>query len=86
MELVQNEKVMLEQNAMEELIKLTAGELMIINQEIKKLSTYVGEGGTISKEDVRDLVPRSLEQNIFELIENVVQRKSSEAFRFFMIY
>ena len=62
---------------------LTAGDLMILNQELKKISTYVGEGGQVSPDIIRLLVPRTLEQNIFELIDNVIHRRSSEALRIF---
>lgn len=77
------EKVQLDEEAVEQLLLLTAGDLLTINEEIKKLSTYVGENGQITKEIVDKLVARTLEQNIFELIEKVVHRNSTEALKIF---
>lgn len=77
-DLAEQEAVYLSKEAMDELLVLTAGDLMVIYQEIKKLSTYVGEGGSITPDIVRLLVARSLEQNIFELIDNVIHKRSKE--------
>ena len=67
----------------QELIQLTGTNLMIITQEVDKICLYVGKGGVVTEEDIHILVPRSLEQNIFTLIEKIVQRKLSEALRIF---
>jgi len=82
-ELAEQEVVYFSKEAIDELMVLTAGDLMILNQELKKISTYVGEGGQVSPDIIRLLVPRTLEQNIFELIDNVIHRRSSEALRIF---
>lgn len=81
--LTEGEGVELDEDALEQLLLLTAGDLLLINEEIKKLSTYVGENGKITKEIVRNLVSRTLDQNIFELIENVVHKNSKEALKIF---
>lgn len=83
MDMAEQEGVYLSKEAIEELIVLTAGDLMIMYQEMKKLSTYVGEGGTITPDIVNLLVARSLEQNIFDLIDNVIHKRSKEALRIF---
>lgn len=82
-EMAEQEVVYFSKEAIDELMVLTAGDLMILNQELKKISTYVGEGGQVSPDIIRLLVPRTLEQNIFELIDNVIHRRSSEALRIF---
>lgn len=82
-EMAEQEIVYFSKEAIDELMVLTAGDLMILNQELKKISTYVGEGGQVSPDIIRLLVPRTLEQNIFELIDNVIHRRSSEALRIF---
>jgi DNA polymerase III subunit delta len=79
----QEQRVELDKGAVEQLLVLTAGDLMAIHQELQKLSTYVGEGGTISVETVNLLVARTLEQNIFDLIEHVIYRRSKEALQIF---
>ncbi len=82
-EMAEQEVVYFSKEAIDELMVLTAGDLMILNQELKKISTYVGEGGQVTPDIIRLLVPRTLEQNIFELIDNVIHRRSSEALRIF---
>jgi DNA polymerase III subunit delta len=69
--------------AIQELIQLTGTNLMIITQEVDKICLYVGKGGSVTEEVIHLLVPRSLEQNIFTLIEKIVQRKLAEALRIF---
>ncbi|WP_307342763.1 DNA polymerase III subunit delta [Metabacillus malikii] len=81
--IAEEEAVYFSKEAIEELILLTAGDLMNMHQELRKLSTYVGQGGQITPETVRLLVARSLEQNIFELIDHVIHRRSKEALQIF---
>lgn len=71
------------EDALDDLISLTDGNLMMLTQELDKLALYSGQGNVISSETVHLLVPRSLEQNIFSLVEKVVQRKVAEALRIF---
>ncbi|OAS85008.1 MULTISPECIES: DNA polymerase III subunit delta [Metabacillus] len=82
-DIAEQEAIYFSKEAMEELMLLTAGDLMIMHQELKKLSTYVGEGGSITPETVRLLVARSLEQNIFDLIDHVIHRRSKDALQIF---
>jgi DNA polymerase-3 subunit delta len=83
MDIAEQEAVYLSKEAIDELMVLTNGDLMIMYQEIKKLSTYVGEGPPITPETVNLLVARSLEQNIFDLIDNVIHKRSKEALQIF---
>ena len=76
-------RVTIDHDAVRGLLQLTGSNLMLITQEIDKLSLYVGENGNISHDVVNLLVARTLEQNIFELIEKVVHRKIDEALRIF---
>ncbi|WP_338789040.1 DNA polymerase III subunit delta [Metabacillus sp. FJAT-53654] len=82
-DIAEQEAIYFSKEAMEELMLLTAGDLMIMHQELKKLSTYVGEGGSITPETVRLLVARSLEQNIFDLIDHVIHRRGKDALQIF---
>ncbi|XQY90774.1 DNA polymerase III subunit delta [Metabacillus sp. HB246100] len=79
----QREGVTIERDALEQLYLLTAGDLMVIFQEVKKLCTYVGKEGTIRSATVNLLVSRTLEQNIFDLIESVIHKKSKQALQIF---
>ena len=75
--------VELDRDAVDQLLLLTAGDLMVIHQEIQKLSTYVGEGGLITVDTVNLLVARTLEQNIFDLIDHVIHKRSKHALQIF---
>lgn len=78
-EVTHDEHVVIEEQAIEKLMVLTASNLMLIQNELKKLCTYVGAGGVITEELVRQLVARTLEQNIFELMDLVIQKKRHDA-------
>ncbi|MCH1625000.1 DNA polymerase III subunit delta [Fredinandcohnia quinoae] len=75
--------VMISDHAISELIQVAGTNLMIITKEIDKMCLYVGSKGNITEETVQLLVSRSLEQNIFALIDKVVNRKLNEALRIF---
>lgn len=76
-------QVTFEDHAAKLLMQLTGSNLMLISKEIEKLSLYVGPEGHITQETVNLLVARTLEQNIFDLIDKAVHRKLDEAFRIF---
>lgn len=67
------------------LLQLTSTNLMMLTQEIDKLALYVDNGDhrVIDEEIVHLLVARTMEQNIFELIDKVVQRNLPSALRIF---
>lgn len=77
------ENVAMEKEAIDELIEKTSGNLMIIDKEMEKLCAYVGSGNKLTAEMVKQLVARSLEQNVFDLIDAVVKKKTEEAFKIF---
>lgn len=43
-----------------------------LSQEIDKLSSYVGKGGTIRKEDIKLLVPKNINNEIYLLITAII--------------
>ncbi|RBW70645.1 DNA polymerase III subunit delta [Bacillus taeanensis] len=63
------------------LLQLLGAKLMLLSSEIAKMALYVGEGGEINSETVDLLVARTLENDIFALVDRVVHRKLEEAFR-----
>jgi DNA polymerase-3 subunit delta len=65
--------------AIDRLVQLTGPKLLILANEIDKISLYAGTETEVNKEIVTKLVARSLEQNIFDLIDKVVKRKLSAA-------
>ncbi|BBA76992.1 DNA polymerase III subunit delta [Bacillus velezensis] len=81
--LAKSENKMIDTEAAEHLVLLANGHLSSIYQEIQKLSAYTGDRHEITLEDVSELVARSLEQNIFELINKIVNRKRTESLQIF---
>jgi DNA polymerase III subunit delta len=69
--------------AIEQLLALVGTNLFMISSELEKLALYAADERRIDVELVESLVARSLEQNIFSLIEKVVQRKLDEALRIY---
>ncbi|MGE8206181.1 DNA polymerase III subunit delta [Heyndrickxia sp. NPDC080065] len=75
--------VQIEDEAVDLLITLAGTNLMMLSQEIEKLSLFVGVSNQINIETVENLASRSLEQNIFSLVDKVVHRKINEALRIY---
>lgn len=75
--------VMIAEEAIDLLLQLTGNDLMIINEEISKLSLYAADSKLITEEAVEKLISRSLEQNIFTLVDKVVKRDIKEALRIY---
>lgn len=71
------------EGASELLIQLTSANLMIMASELKKLSIYAGEGAEITKDIVDSLTARSLEQNIFALVDGVVKQEIDKAWKIY---
>ncbi|PTX64833.1 DNA polymerase III delta subunit [Melghirimyces profundicolus] len=67
----------------ETLIRQTGGDLRLLDMEIRKLAIYVGPSGTITPDTVAALVPRTLEQDVFKLVDRVARRKTGEAMAVF---
>lgn len=81
--LASDENKTMQPEAANQLIMLTSGHLSAIAQEVKKLCTYKMDQEEITLTDVNELVARSLEQNIFELINRIVNKKRTEALQIF---
>ncbi|CAG7634749.1 DNA polymerase III subunit delta [Paenibacillus allorhizosphaerae] len=64
----------------EQLIMYTGTSLQALVKEIEKCALFVGKGGTLTIPDLEQLVTRSIEQNIFQLIEYIVQVRLEQAF------
>lgn len=73
----------MEAAAIEQLLALVGTNMFMITTEVDKLALYAADHKRIDVDLVDKLVARSLEQNIFTLIENVVQRKLDEALRIY---
>jgi DNA polymerase-3 subunit delta len=75
--------VTFEENAVDVLLKLAGTNLTTLANELDKLILFVGPGGTIKQETVEMLVARTLEQNVFVLVEKVTKRQIAEALQVF---
>ncbi|MFD1705467.1 DNA polymerase III subunit delta [Siminovitchia sediminis] len=75
--------VTIDGSAVESLLFMAGSDLMILNEELMKLSLYAGKKGRITEETVRHLISRSLEQNVFALTENIMKRNMDETLRIF---
>lgn len=75
--------VEIEDPAIETLLFMAGGDLMVLNEELMKLSLYVGDRGSITEETIKNLISRSLEQNVFSLTESVVNGESDEVLRIY---
>jgi len=65
------------------LISRTGNDLGIINNEIQKLFMYKLEEKVITNEDVIALVSKRIEDNIFDLVDAVVERKKNRIFELY---
>jgi DNA polymerase III subunit delta len=75
--------VQIEPSAVELMLTLSGTNLFMLTSEVDKLALYIGDGHTIDEKTVENLVSRSLEQNIFALVDKIVHRKIEEALRIY---
>ncbi|MFJ7637273.1 DNA polymerase III subunit delta [Peribacillus sp. NPDC097206] len=72
-------QVQIDDQATELLLELAGTNLMMLTNELDKMALYVEDEKRISTEVVEKLVAKSLEQNIFTLVDSVLQRKMESA-------
>lgn len=68
------------------LLELVGSNVTMLAKEMDKLTLYVGMGGEITPKLVGELVPKSVEQNVFALTEKVVKKISRVRCKFWMDY
>lgn len=66
-------------DALDELIHLVGLNYTNIVKEMDKLLLYIGDKTVISKQDVSDVVSRSLEQNVFLLTDYIARQDKKNA-------
>lgn len=76
---VQEHDVKIEADAAELLGQLIGSNLTALVNEIKKLALFVGDNGVITPDHVRNMVTRSVEQDVFMLVDRVINRKLDQA-------
>lgn len=75
--------VKLTKEAKMKLIQLVGNNLALLVNELEKLALFVGEGGVIEAENVERLVAKSTEQNVFDLIDFLLNKRIGEALELF---
>ncbi|MCI5774901.1 MAG: DNA polymerase III subunit delta [Aerococcus sp.] len=80
---VANEAKQIAPQTMKLFLERTGYELSHAMHEIEKLCLYVGDGSEITAEDVRAVIPPSLDDNIFNLATYIIERKTSDAIRLY---
>ena len=75
--------VVLATETADQLVCYAGTEMTALSMEIEKLCLFVGRGGTIQLQDVERLVPRTLEQSGFALVEQIVQLRQQQAMQIF---
>lgn len=74
-----NYKVNVEENTLQYLIECCGTNMQDLINETRKLIEYAGENGKIEKQDVDKLCIKKIESVIFDLTDNLGQKKVKEA-------
>ncbi|MEW9500494.1 DNA polymerase III subunit delta [Jeotgalibacillus marinus] len=80
---VGKEGVQIEDQAIKKVIELAGMNLFMLASEIEKLALYALGTSAITVEMVEQLTARSIEQNVFELIDRAVNNRIEEALRLY---
>ena len=72
-------KVNVNENTLQYLIECCGTNMQDLINEIRKLIEYAGENGTIQKQDIDKLCIKKIESIIFDLTDNLGQKKIKEA-------
>lgn len=64
--------IVIKDDALTLLLEYIGDDQARLSQEIDKLSSYVGKGGTIRKEDIKLLVPKNINNEIYLLIKAII--------------
>ncbi|WP_018132374.1 DNA polymerase III subunit delta [Effusibacillus pohliae] len=74
-------QVLITPDAVSRLLLTCGSNLMFLATELEKLSLYVGANGTIDEDVVNRLASRTLEQDIFVFVDEVVRLRTERALR-----
>lgn len=69
----------IKEDALVTFLELTGIQFNIIQAELEKLILFIGDDHVINKQNVKDIVSRSLEQNVFLLTEYIQKGKKEKA-------
>lgn len=77
-EILKDNNFQITQKALKELIARTNYDLNLINEELEKLMLYHYEDQIINENTVNQLVSRNLEENIYELTNNLLIKNTNK--------
>ncbi|KIL44468.1 DNA polymerase III subunit delta [Jeotgalibacillus soli] len=75
--------VQIDDDAIAKLVELSGTNLFMLASEIDKLALYAYDSQRISQSMVEGLTSRSVEQNVFDLLDRAVHQKVDEALRLY---
>lgn len=73
--------IVITNDAIDSLKQLVGNNLSILKLECEKLQLFIGEEGEINSDIVGMMVAKSVEQNVFSLIEKIAARQTTEAMK-----
>jgi len=82
-DLADQSRVKIDPKASELLVHMTGNNLQSVAGEMEKLSLHVGEGETITEALVEKMVSKTLEQNVFALVDRIVRNQKLEAIQMY---
>jgi DNA polymerase-3 subunit delta len=62
-------------------IQVVGNDLRLLDKECQKLALYVGVKGVVSTEIIDQLIPRTLESNVFQLTQKLAENKIAEVWQ-----
>jgi DNA polymerase-3 subunit delta len=75
--------VSIQKDAIDLMLARLGAKLGILAKELEKMILYVGSAGNITKDTVDELVARTLEDDVFGLVDHVVHKRTEQALRSF---
>ena len=79
--LFQKEQLSITPDALEELVNRCDESAVMMEKEIEKISTYAMDSSVITIEMIQTLTPKNLEDNVFELVNQLVSRNIKQGLR-----
>lgn len=80
---IENDGIKMDRKAFELFVRLTNMNLSKAMNEWRKLSLFASESKHLTLIDVQNLIPKSLEDNIFDLTNDVLNGKTTEALQLY---
>ncbi|MFD2992052.1 DNA polymerase III subunit delta [Fictibacillus nanhaiensis] len=78
-----NLEVSIDGEAVQLLLSRLGTRMAVLAKEMEKMALFVGVNGVITKETVDTLVARTLEDDVFALVDHVVHKRTEQALRSF---